>query len=141
MARVWLIALIVLGSAACGPKLIVPNTPEGLACWRQCQQTYYSCKASYRPPTDDVGATLAFLSGDPCYQAQQSCLTTCPGAHWETQGRSSASASVVSPGNAPTDADRSSALLRVIDGAYSRGQISKEEYDRQRDVILNGAVR
>jgi len=76
-------AFLVLALAGCRPipQLVIPATPDGLACWRQCQQTFYTCKGSYRPPTTDAGAVLSLLSGDPCVGAEQSCLSTCPGAY------------------------------------------------------------
>jgi hypothetical protein len=83
MKRTLIVPLSALLCAACGPQLVVPNTPEGAACWRQCQQTYYMCNASYHPPTNDVDQWAQLFLGNPCVNAQRSCLSTCPGAHWE----------------------------------------------------------
>lgn len=60
--------LVVLGG--CGRKrvVVVPNTPDGLACQRECMTVFYTCQGG-RGRNAKV-----------CAAGQQECLATCPGA-------------------------------------------------------------
>lgn len=85
MLVAW-VALVLAASAGCRrpPQLIVPNTADGLACARTCQQTFFMCRQSCR--SLNVWADLA--CGSNCGDVQQNCLSTCPGAHWVQQQES-----------------------------------------------------
>jgi hypothetical protein len=47
MRTLWMVAVVMLvGASGCRKRVaavIVPNTPDGLACQRQCMQVYETC--------------------------------------------------------------------------------------------------
>ena len=59
------------------PTIRVANTPEGLACWRQCEQIYYSCTGGCKPPPS---LFIGPACRADCAKANERCQLTCPGA-------------------------------------------------------------
>lgn len=61
-----LLGLLASGiSAACYPRVIVPSTPEGNACRRECMAISNTCR------------------GADCSRQNRDCLLSCPGAYSE----------------------------------------------------------
>lgn len=61
-----------LGLAGCFATVNIPNTPEALACERECMFLRNSCMMS-----DQANPYQGFA----CNGQQHSCLLTCPGAY------------------------------------------------------------
>lgn len=61
--------------AACAPTLrpIVPNTPEGNKCRRECMAVFEQCMSTYNESA--------------CDSQETSCLKTCPGATMPGNGK------------------------------------------------------
>lgn len=58
-------------------RITIANTPEGMACWRECEGIYYSCTAGCKPPPSLVVGPRCRAD---CAEARERCQLTCPGA-------------------------------------------------------------
>jgi hypothetical protein len=80
-----LLAVILAALAiGCGPRqhLVVPPTPEGFACLRQCEQIYWACVPTCTIDFPRDAIAQGFCEGWRCSGARDNCATTCPGAYW-----------------------------------------------------------
>jgi hypothetical protein len=68
--------------SSCGAqrRLVVPSTPEGMACTRQCEQIWWQCSTARG--CERMELLPAILCRATCNGERDNCLTTCPGATW-----------------------------------------------------------
>ena len=73
MRASYVIAAALIG---CVTRVVVPPTPEGDACVRECQALVYICRA--RMPVDAVDRAGNDIA---CAVDRRGCLLRCPGAY------------------------------------------------------------
>jgi len=125
------ILLVALAGCRASRQLIVPNTSEGMACWRTCQQTFFFCKQTC-PANSDL--FTAILCDSNCSSAQESCASTCPGAYWAGTAEQPVSRSVPHPeDDKPLPVEQ---RLKLLQELCDRGNLSKEQCEADRNEIL-----
>ena len=92
--RMFVLVLVVVAVGGCSRRatVVIPNTPEGLACERECMSVFQACKGGRRANQRN------------CLVQQQRCLETCPGAMFSdgTAARGSLTQPNGTPAIAPT---------------------------------------
>lgn len=73
MRKLIVLFLLISGCAT----IVVPNTPEGMSCLRECQFLANQCIASTNPDGQHGLASLG------CIPQNHNCQLTCPGAYEE----------------------------------------------------------
>ena len=82
------LAATVTGCAA-RRRLVVPATPDGMACARQCEQIWWQCSTARG--CERMELLPGILCRATCGGERDNCLTTCPGAAWVEEHNASAS--------------------------------------------------
>lgn len=65
-----MLAVVGAGCGAYESQYVVPRTPEGMSCYRECKSLDYQCR-------HDRGG---LIGRSQCNDAWDDCLSTCPGA-------------------------------------------------------------
>lgn len=81
LPRAGVLLLLWATMTGCRPAVVVPATPEGLACERECMVVYNTCT------TSQSGNQWGWVV---CEGQRRDCRLTCPGAHEDGEQRSHA---------------------------------------------------